>query len=269
VGSRKGSYTYQQTIALWLKEMVFILIGLGIFVTLVVWFVRLYVRKMLMVAGINPEDKSRKVLNNSIEIASKKKVSLTAPLKVGILDLKSKLSNTSEEESKFTTVLQIIRGYWKFIIAVIAIIVFVIIFYKYVSSATTDERSFEVTYVNNDSDITLTSEEIAYNELKEDDPVESIVNEGLPKITIVNRSGLPGLAAETKLRLEKFGYEVISMKTESDDPQKKTVIVYNESDQEKALNLSKELENALVSVDNTSNITNEITIFLGSDINKD
>jgi len=258
-----------------IKEMMFILLGIGIFIALIVWMVRLYVRRMFVVAGFDPEDRrgirkrQRKIIIENKEDVSEKDVSVTAPLKVGILDLKSKLSDSPSSKSKLLTLMSLIRIHWKVVVALVLVVVSVVIFFVYIKSATTDERAFEVTYVNSEQDITLSSEEIKYNDLKKDNQAETVVDELKPELIIINRSGVPGLAAKTRLMLESEGYKVVSVKTEPGDAQLRTVVVYEESSQDTALDLSKKLGNALVSVYGADSTTKEITVFVGSDINED
>jgi hypothetical protein len=263
-----------------IKELSFILLGIGIFITLIVWFVRLYVRRMLVVAGFDPEERGRaRQQSKSQRIIYEEKtpvsesqsiVSVTAPLKVGILDLRTKLTDSESYKSRLSTILSTAREYWKFIMAIIVIVVAVGVLVFYIKAATTDERAYEVTYINAQTDITLTSEDITYNKLKENEvPSDVVVDESLPSIIVVNRSGIPGSAAKIKLQLESLGYGTVSMEIETEKPQARTVVVYAEANQQAALDLSKELNNALVSISNTKEAPESITVFVGGDINKD
>jgi transketolase len=146
----------------------------------------------------------------------------------------------------------------------------------YIYNANTSHRAFEVTYVNNDSEVSVSSEDIIYNQIKNTTENNEIVtatttvsnNESLPKIIIVNRSKVPGIGAEVKLKLESKGYKVDELQADFSSLQSKTVIIYSEANQDLALKLSSELDNALVSLrsNEEENDINSITVFLGTDM---
>ena len=148
-------------------------------------------------------------------------------------------------------------------------LIFIVAIVWYIKNANTSHRAFEVTYVNNDSSVSVSSEELIYNQLKATSTTQSDStinkNDGI-SILLINRSGVSGVGAKTRLSLEDKGYNVKDLKVELDSTQKKTVIIYNEGYEETAMKLSSELNNALISKnDNTQNET-AITILLGSDL---
>lgn len=260
-----------------LKEFTLILLGLGVTLSLAVWLIRLYVRRMLALAGIDVD--ARKVItssklkqiNRDNFSSNESAVSVIAPLRVGILDLSSKFKNS--DKSSLQVLMSALRDYWKFLIAVIILLVSIYVLVIYVNSANTEKRAFEVIYKNGEAGagVTVTSEELIYNELQQENyktnnSATSSATSTI-KVAIVNRSGQAGVGASTRLKLEQSGYEIVSLRADFTDVSVRTAIVFFESKESEALKLSALLNNALVSVDDTDNSDKEvITVYLGSDI---
>lgn len=248
-----------------------ILISLIIFVFLVSWLIKLYVRRMLKLAGVDVENylsEQRQTSNLNLKQNRVRGVRIHTPVKVGILDLKREL-NTSNGLSDSIKTLWHFGVKNRFFFLGVLLIVFVVgVVVWYVGNANTSHRAFEVTYVNNDSRVSVSSEEIIYNKMKpKDEVIPTLSATTSAKINIVNRSGLPGVGAKARLILEQKGYQVNELQADFSAPQSKTVIVYSGNYQKTALEISKEFNNALVSQnDNDENKQNTITIFLGADM---
>jgi hypothetical protein len=84
-------------------------------------------------------------------------------------------------------------------------------------------------------------------------------------VAIVNRSGTPGLGAEMQFTLENVGYEVVSVSADFQSRQERTVVVVNRDKYESAAQLSKLLDNAPVSVRQSDDEKEPLTVFVGSD----
>jgi hypothetical protein len=121
-------------------------------------------------------------------------------------------------------------------------------------------------YENSNAETTITSEKILYDRLVANDvnhAENKKINESLPKLYLVNRSGIPGVAAEKQRELEALGYEIIKITADFTTIQAKNVIVYPVKDVDAALRLSSELGQALVTV---QEIPDQIfTVYLGTD----
>ena len=77
---------------------------------------------------------------------------------------------------------------------------------------------------------------------------------------------MPGLGAETKLKLQAAGYEIVELTTDSSVIKDRTVIIYSQDLAEAALRLSALLDNALLSALNSEEADEAITVFVGSDV---
>lgn len=258
-----------------------VLFGLIIFGFIVTWLIRLYVRKMLTMAGLDIADyqalkaKEKKLTSKYL---NKSGIKFHTPVKVGILDLKEQLSTSRSYAEYLKTAWNFSVKNRLFFLGIILIIAFMIVIVWYVTNANTSHRAFEVTYINSDSKVSVNSEEIIYNELKnsaEEAVIKTNTNNDISSTTaslniaLVNRSGIPGVGAEVKLKLEKAGYKVSELEADFTSTQKRTVIIYQEDYDTDALKISADLSNALISLNDGTNedkMEEPIIIYLGSDI---
>lgn len=250
-----------------------ILVGLLIFFGLVTFMVKLYVRHMLQMAGINVVE-YKKTARGSTAVAARaalrQKVKLHSPLQAGYLDLAGRLRAVDDNKERLFAFITFAKQYKMFFGALLLGFLSLAILTIYIISANTAQRGYEVVYVNSDASVTLTSEEIIYNQMRSEQAIESVPKRsGLPKIKIVNRSGVPGTGATTRLQLEAQGYEVISLEADLESVQAKTVIVYTAANERDALRLSSSLNNALISLSEDSDAQDLVTIFVGGDIAKE
>jgi len=246
------------------KLLLGIFITLVTFILLITWLVRLYVRHMLNLAGIRVSDQI------DLRKTRKHKVKLSEPIKIGLADLKSRLRFAMTLSERLKVILNFVVQYWLFFLGATAIAIFVGVLIWYVSSANVDHRSFEVSYINSDSNVSLTSEEIIYNQLVAERQItEPEINSKLPEIIIINRAEIPGLGAEAKINLESIGYRVTSLSADFTSKQKRTVIIYPAGMDDAALRLSSKLNNAPISTYEGSQKESYITVFVGNDITKE
>jgi LytR cell envelope-related transcriptional attenuator len=253
------------------KLLLGILVGIIVFIVLVTWLVKIYVRSMLTMAGIDVNEyknsKSASALNSRYQ--HRHNIKLHTPVRAGIVDLKTRLLQVVTLKDRLGVIMNFVIQYKLFFIGISLLLLFVLVVIMYISGANTSYRGFEVVYQNSDANVTLTSEEIIYNQLViERGKSEIKVNPNVPKVKIINRSGNPGMGAETRLKLEAQGYEVVSLEADFSSPQAKTVVVYAVVNEKDALRLSSRLNNALVSVyDGSEKIEeNVVTVYVGADV---
>lgn len=270
-GSESRQFTTMET-TFWLipyKLLFGVLLVFSIFVTLITWLVRMYVRHMLVMAGIdiNEYKNAKRTKTLALKYPNRKKLKLHRPVQEGILDLKQRLETAKTFLDSCRTVFKFIYHYKLFFIAVILILILTGSIIWYIKSATTSYRGYEVVYENHDTNVTLTSEEIIYERLKTERATEEPnYDKMLPKVSIVNRSGQPGLGAELKFRLESYGYKVTNLTADFSEIRSRTVLVASPNLQREALRLSTRLNNAPISTYAEENVEEEITVYVGSDV---
>lgn len=251
------------------KLLLGIFLGLVVFIILVTWFVKIYIRHMLTMAGINIEDykSAKKKSVNSVRPVLPK-VKLHAPVQAGILDLSKRLKTSISFRERLQTILKFSYQYRLFFIALMIVVAFTSIIVWYISNANTKHRAYEIVYENQGSATSVNSEEIIYAKLKASLPVsDNVVSENnLPEIIIVNRSGTPGTGAKIKIDLESVGYKVGGLSADFSSLQDRTFIVYPANLSQEALKLSTLLNNALVSVSTDVSQEDSISVFLGADV---
>ena len=249
-----------------------ILLGLLFFFITISWLVRMYIKHVLAMAGINVDERRSQVTTSAakLEVKQKRRAQLKfrAPIEAGILDLSMRLGNSSTLSLRISAITKFVNHYRLFFGGLLLAVTFFGIIIWYLISANTEHRPYEVVYRNNESTTLRTSEDILYEQAlrASGTSLDSIkVDSSLPAIAIINRSGIRGAAAESKLDLQKLGYKINKLEADFSTIQKKTVIVSTRGDYEEALVLSKLLNNALVSVlESTENLA-PITIYLGED----
>lgn len=255
------------------KLLLYVLLFLTVFVLGIIWLVKIYIRHTLKLAGININDyrKTNEAKNIKLgDIQMKPVVSFRAPVRVGLLDLQDKLKAAKVKYEQLKVLLNFLLRYKLFFGALLFVAMCLLVIVWYVLNANTEHRGYEVIYENSDSNVTLTSEEIIYNQLLKERTVEKVEkNSTLTKVAIVNRSGIPGMGAETKIKLESVGYEVVSLAADFSSLQKRTVIIYGLEDEDQALKLSSKLNKAPVSLYKPNDQKDYMTVYVGDDLNKE
>ncbi len=245
------------------------------------WAVRLYVRRMLVLAGIEPRQSGqptyRKGLYDSEEVAAvrfdktvilKRYTTLTAPLALGVRECVTAFTNARGLREKCMVLVQYITHYKFFVLVLVLLVVVSVSMVVYVKEVTTDARPYEVTFANPDSSVTLSSEQIIYNDLKTSLPATTTPAQATTtqpfSIEIVNVSGVSGLAAKTRVTLESQNFAVTGVSTEPERLETKTTIIYNDVDSESIVALSRLLGGVLASA-STMVPQHSITLYVGSD----
>lgn len=239
------------------------LILLG-FVLLFTWAIKLYIRKMLTIAGVSPELHAIKSRS-----ATRKRVSVIAPLEAGILDLRNRLHSKDSRGEKIKEVFGFVSSYRLFFLTVTALLLFVILFTSYIKSASVSQRAYEVRVDGASGQIQFTAEDVRYKELvetKQENGLQITDIKEFPALQLINRSGINGLAGELKFELEVNGYPVSDFANETGVAEEKTVIVYRPEYAQQALELSKFIgETLLSSYDADTESEYPITIYIGLD----
>jgi hypothetical protein len=267
-GSEEKKFSTSKTVfwVLPVKLLLIVSLVLAGFVGLFTWLVRVYVRHTLLMAGVNIEDYA------SVHKRARKEMrpSLHAPVQAGILDLTTRMQATTSFSSRLREIGQFAFQYRLFFFGFILVITFVSTIVWYVKSANTTQRSYEITYMQNESTPTksVSSEEVVYSQLTGGASDLSGVDEERDykaSVLIVNRSGTVGAGAQMRIFLENNDYRVQGLEADLAVSQERTVIVTTNEFYTQALELSKLLKNAPVSFAAESETKAPITVFVGND----
>lgn len=191
------------------------LITLGavlLFVLFIIWSIRQYVRKAMLMAGIDPDEervaqraakknlkKSKEERNvpaeqegnqpqkrDTIAVADQVKqktktvvrASMRAPIRAGVIDLRARIQDEEHYESKIAALWSFVTQYKTFALSVLVFVVIVIVSVWYVHDVRTEGRSYEVTLKSGNEEISYSSEEIIKDRLEgEMDETQEIQND--------------------------------------------------------------------------------------------
>ena len=253
------------------KIILTVLLVLAAFVALLTWAIKAYIRRMLSLAGLDPRSEGiNKYRTKSRQVKAGKQISVMAPVEEGILDLRERFRRSDGSLQRLKTLLDFIREYRKFFLVLTAVLFFLVALIGYIKNASVSERPYEVTIEGAGNNVKISSEEIKYNNLKKE--VEKTNNKAVTassslKIKIVNQSGVSGLAARLRLKLEKAGYEISDLSSELGASEERTVIIYAPEYADAALALSKLVPNSLLSAyAKAASADTPITIYVGKNL---
>lgn len=246
--------------------------SIGLFVMLLVLAVRSYVRRMLLLAGVNPDTGQRYTKPDPGTIVIGRYQRATAPFRNSLVDLKREIGRGQNiSDRSLLLIKKLWHDYSRIIIGSLLFIVTCSILIIFRWAVTESEREFEVTIFNDDNSArTLTSEQIVYDSL----PIQTEVYlreirdyEKVITVNVVNVSGELGSGAKIARQLEAYGLTVSKLSSDFAHKQSRSVIIYRPGYQDIALALSRELEGLLVSARNGAG-GESLEIRVGSDMIK-
>lgn len=207
-----------------------IVIGFILFVT---WAIKLYVRRMLTLAGVEVEQliegedfQKKEIKSKTVKVLNKK--SVFQPLHVGFNDFIERIKKINAVFDVVVTFTGFIWSYKLFflVIAILSASFVGIVFY--IGDVSQNEKSYEVTLVGEDGDTVITSEEILKEELENSLEENIFVNEEQHFILeLINASGVPGIAAESAVVLEDFGYNIDLISSNLEEVIEETKLIFD------------------------------------------
>jgi LytR cell envelope-related transcriptional attenuator len=243
------------------KILLLMFLVIGGLISIVTWAIKLYVRHVLVMAGVHPAELvKQQVKTPDVKPKRSKAViqakDIAAPIRVSILDLRSKLKQRNGPWSNtFIIYLKFVKTYWKFFAGAGAALVLVGSTVWFVSGALTPNRAYEIK--------DPTSGEILS---KSDDEPQALQNGLGTPVTLVNRTADLELIKKVSDMVTVAGFVVATTTQESGAPEERTVIVYNPAVSEPALLLSRTLNNALLSAfTSTATSTDKLVVYVGKD----
>jgi hypothetical protein len=255
------------------KQVALVLLVLGTSIGLLVMLVRMYVRRMLSLAGIDasPVQRGRSVSHTSHELPLRK----GRAVKTVIVSQYEQA--TAPVRFEFAAVIKMLQGraprqygaliaryVWEkrvIALACIGVLLGVGLIVGFIVVVSSAVRSYEVTIFTGGSEIVLSDEELRYNELRQSAPLaEELLSSTTVKV--VNVSGVVGLGAEARIFLEDKKIPVTALSSEGDRKERKNVVVFHPDDQEAALEISKLLDGALLSA-NAAQESGSVTVLVG------
>ncbi len=246
------------------KILLIILTILFLIITLVTWAIKIYIKKMLSMAGVSSNPQVTK--GYSVQKINRK-VSIVAPIEEGILDLRNSFRASDTWSQKFLSITTFMSRYRLFFLVSIVVVGVLVMIALYVRSASVSERPYQVVIDGVNDGSVISSEQMEYEALKKDSlGYSEVIKESFPAIMIVNQSGVNGLAAKLRLKLEHSGYPITQLESDLDNHEEKSAIVYAPEYAKEALELSESVGGVPVSAyEKASGSETPIIIYLGKD----
>lgn len=136
------------------------ILSIAVFVGLIVFMVRAYVRRMLELAGVEVRGATREEeqTNDAKPLRMQRTYArATAPLQKGVLDLRSQLTSGERSQSTFATIRHFVAQYKWFFISLTSLILMFVAISLYIQNAT-ENRAYEVTIEGKDNASTVLSD---------------------------------------------------------------------------------------------------------------
>ena len=249
----------------WVIPVKQILAILGGFL-LIFWFfsfaIKLYIKRMLVLAGLPPLSKVAVPTRKHSEYSAQAQVSnktvivrryqaVLAPVRLSLFELFQNLKSATAAREVVKIIFAFCLRNMLSLIFMAVIVGLVLLGLWFFGDLNTKARPYDVSIINPDTTVVISSDEIMYRSLPEYSlpGSESKVEKPDFMISLVNASGEPGLAAKARKKLEAYGYNVTALSNELERSDTKTVIIYNPKNQADVITLSKKLNGALLSAD--------------------
>lgn len=291
-GSDQKSFV-QRTAYFWVIPIYGLLMTLGavaVVLLVIAWLVRLYIKRMLVLAGV-PERRAVRRASRVTARTQASDINLSAdkrtvglwqrwslPLRDGWRDMRARLQQPAESESYIQTartVLYDYRWFWLGVVFMAAASALAVWYYQTVAAP---ERSFESQVVDHTDTVTsvVTSEDLYWEKLQRGEAAslvsfdESLL---LPVATsttleLVNVSGTPGAAASIAYESRSYWTDVPRIQTDLERRERRSVVVYSSAAVREAERWSQALDGALLSVlpEAQDQAGATITIYVGADV---
>ncbi len=276
--------TITQTIYFWVipvKGILYTFSVLLILILIVVVSVRLYVRKILASVGLDRDvivrrSQEKSDIHTKVD-ESKTKATYVSFLRNYVQYLKnsyrafiSDLKNTTSVKEIFLLFKNLVAKNYFIIVLLCSLIILVFLSTLYLKQVTVSERGYRIV-LHDEQDAELSSEDVFFASLTQEStlrikPLQSLnvstIEQSSP-ITLINTSGVVGLAAELKMQLLNIGIDVSNITIDTERTEQRTVVVYPVQEQDNALLLSRLLGGVPIS---STDDDSTIKVFIGNDI---
>lgn len=248
-----------------ITPLVVTLLALCISIWFISWCIRMYIRRVLALAGVHNSPEDVAVVHTTGWSFRR----LRSPLDDGVIDLRNQLTGArtyNEWISRFAVFL--VRRK-QFFMSVLGIILVLCTVWWYFATVLVPARNYDVTLDTNGQRTEIDSEEVLYQKQSQPrDPTQKIVNTDYT-IQIINTTDTPGEAVTAAQTLEAAGYQIAAVNADTETPRSRTVIVYESNLSTQALEISQLLNGALLSAANEESSPNseestDITIYIGA-----
>ncbi len=257
-----------------LKQLAILIGAIALFAGILVLSVRLYVRKMLSLAGIEPTPIQRgqrrpDTTVRRAEVAPVKTVVVSryqqalAPARLELREFLRQFTAWNKPRELLVRLWLYVKRRKLVVGLMMALILMLILVGWFVSMVGERAVSYEVTIHNTDSSVTYSAEDLAYNDLRAATP-RTVTGTTTP-ITVINASGQSAAAARVKILLEDQGLTVGALAADPERADNRTVIVFSPTEEALAKRVSELLGGALMSYGPADGPAG-VVVYVGSDV---
>lgn len=233
------------------RVLLLVFLTIGLFLVLTVWAIKLYIRRMLQLAGITPE------IQQVAPRQARRHVSVMAPIETGILDLRTGLQNG--HGSPLQNIYHWLLKYKLFFIITLALLALSCLFFWYLFLIIQNEHDYTVQYEHTDGSKSTIQTDLATTTSTE-------LNSHT--ISVIDNSGISGALDEVRARLADTAYQVEVQSNTVSETKSRSILVYDPSLLEQVKELQTLFPNMLVSAYTAQNDTDAplLVLYVGSDI---
>lgn len=244
-----------------------LILFIGVKITL--WLIRRYIDRMLALSGVNvheapyvPHHERGGVSKQTMVV--KRYAGVAAPVRATAREMVDSWRGGSGIREKFSALLNFFFHYRFILLGSIVVGGVLVGMYLAVLGIMKDAAHFEVSVDNAGEDVVMSSEDLAYQKLRESKIKPEPQTNQPSQIKVINISGQAGAGAATKFALEEAGFEVSSLTVDEARSEQKTIVVYPPGLEEQALTLRTILKVGLLSAQSDTS-EKAIIIYAGKD----
>lgn len=297
-GAEQRSFTTAET-TFWVIPIMGLLTVLGslaLIILTVVWLIRRYIRRVLILSGVDPDDprgvrprpgdvklssSTERISHEYDDTVSNSKAGFSkwfAPLVTLATDWKTKWRSADSLYARISAIGTILHTYRILLVAIVVIIVALLLAVLFFRTVLDSARSFEVTITTGTTGEVVNSEELAWERLLAEerettdlpvtrDPLSKLIDTGLT-IDILNVSGVSGLAASVAYELARYlPVADLTLGTDLSRSERRSVILFTPEHTDEAQVLSQAMGGALLSSYPAEQEPEaDITILVGTDM---
>ncbi len=250
------------------KVILVVVVGFALAFYILSILVRRYVKRMIALSSDHRDYYYSKRVASSQKntVVISRYQTVTAPVRVGVDDMINSWRNHDIFTHRLRSLVRSLYTYRLFFMGCLILVGVIVGIVIIIHRMTIDTVSYEVSVMHDGSAKTLSSEDVYFEKLAENNQNIVVSNITSSTIAITNRSGIPGTAAVQKLRLIEAGYAIESLTVDESTVENRTVIVFRPSALSTALELSKFFSGApLSSVESDTALPIDIVIYVGRD----
>ncbi|MFM2339445.1 MAG: hypothetical protein RLZZ360_81 [Candidatus Parcubacteria bacterium] len=269
----EGKKFVTSTTYFWVIPYTTILITLLILyvsIKIILWLIRRYIDRMLALSGVNVHEApyiphhARQAQTPDRTMVVKRYANVGAPMRASAKEILDSWHQSHGLQQKISALWRYVFDYRFVLLGLLVVCGVFVGIYLAVLGIVKDATHYQVSVDNAGEGLTLSSEDIAYEKLRQTKIKPETKTEQLVPIRIINISGQAGAAAKAKFSLEEAGYAIEAITIDESRSEQKSIVVYPPGEEQLALQLRNTLGTGLLSAQTDAH-EKAIIIYAGTD----